>query len=141
MEMICNCNYGWVCVRVCDNIFSSSGACGFCVSYDMDLRKLLTPLSHKDLVPHLNPSNSLPLPTKMITLPKYMCCLPINETSCYCECDIHVRSGALAPVFFTILKNYILNSCKPLRCNFYNNYIPRPWLERKLEGNRFNNFM
>ena len=35
--------------------FSSSGACGTCVSYDMHLRKLLTPLSHKDLVPHLFP--------------------------------------------------------------------------------------
>ena len=81
-------------------LFSSSGACGTCVSYDMHLRKLLTPLSHKDLVPHLFPFQLSPLATKiMITLPKYMCCLPINETSCYCECEIHARSGALAPVF------------------------------------------
>ena len=42
------------------HLFSSSGACGSCVSNDMYLRKLLTPLSHKYLV-HIDfVSNSPP---------------------------------------------------------------------------------
>ena len=42
------------------HLLSSSGACGSCVSNDMYLRKLLTPLSHKYLV-HIDfVSNSPP---------------------------------------------------------------------------------
>ena len=41
--------------------FSSSGACGTCVSYDMHLRKLFTPLPHKYFVPHVF-SPTLPPP-------------------------------------------------------------------------------
>ena len=40
--------------------FSSSGACGTCVSYDMHLRKLFTPLPHKYFVPRVFSPTLLP---------------------------------------------------------------------------------
>ena len=57
---------------------------------------------HINISFHIYSLQLSPLPGDiLITLPEHMYCLPINQTSCYCECDIHARSGALAPVFDT----------------------------------------
>ena len=58
--------------------FSSSGACGTCVSYDMHLRKLFTPLPHKYFVPHVF-SPTLPPPRWHIDNPSRTHVLPPNK--------------------------------------------------------------